>query len=171
MIALELEGAPAAAKERLLSADVQTDVLRAFDAKISGGLQYAQGKKENSYVENWRNTNDSLWWPARVREAGTFEVAIGYAADKKSEGGAFVVRVGQNVLNGTVAETPSAPVVLGKVTLQPGTLHIAVEGNKIVGPELFRLRGLTLTPVGSALSSAEPEPAAPAKVAGKRRKR
>ena len=159
VIAVELEGAPAADKDRLLSSDVQVDVLRAFDGKISGGLSFGAGKKTDSYVENWRSNSDSVWWPARLREPATFEVAIGYAADKKSVGSTFVVRLGNKVLTGTVAETPDAPVVLGKVSLDPGKLHIAVEGNKIVGSELFRLRGLTLTPVSSTVSSLADEPA------------
>jgi alpha-L-fucosidase len=171
VIALELEGAPAADKDRLLSSDVQTDVLRALDAKISGGLEFGQGKKENAYIENWRATSDSVWWPARVREAVTYEVAIGYASNPKSVGGTFVVRVGNKVLPGTVAETPKAPVVLGRVTLDPGKLHIAVEASKIVGAELFRLRGLTFTPVPSTVSSLDEAPSQAASEAPKRKRR
>ena len=44
VIALELEGEPAADAARLLSSDVPLDTLRAFDGKLEGELEFGQGK-------------------------------------------------------------------------------------------------------------------------------
>ena len=77
-------------------------------------------------------------------------MAIAYDAAKSSAGGTFVVKVGDKSLPGQVAETPSAPVSLGRVSLPAGNFDIVVEGTAIKGDELMRLRALTLTPAHRA---------------------
>jgi hypothetical protein len=153
VIALELAGEPSVDAARLLSSDVATDTLRAFDGKLEGQLDFAQGKAENSYVQGWKRAGDKVVWPVRLREPASFEVAVSYNAPASSAGGAFVVKVGDKALPGTVAETPAAPVPLGRVSLPAGNFDIVVEGTTIKGEELMRLRALTLTPASGAISS------------------
>ena len=93
VIALELAGEPAVDAARLLSSDVPLDTLRAFDGQLQGGLEFAQGKAQNAYVQAWKQPGDKVAWPVRLREPASFEVAISYDAPKSSAGGAFVVKV------------------------------------------------------------------------------
>ena len=152
VIALELGGEPATDAARLLSTEVAADTLRAFDGKLEGQLNFAQGKAENSYVQGWKRPADRVVWPVRLREPASFEVAVSYQAPASSAGGTFVVKIGDKSLPGTVTETPAAPVSLGRVSLPAGNFDIVVEGTAIKGEELMRLRALTLTPATGAVS-------------------
>jgi hypothetical protein len=132
---------------------VAVDTLRAFDGQLSGKLEFGQGKAQNAYVQNWKQAADSVRWPVRLREPATFEVAIAYDAPKSAAGGSFTVKLGEQSLTGQVAESSGAPVSLGRVTLPAGNLEITVQGTKLQGDELMRLRALTLTPTTGAVSS------------------
>jgi alpha-L-fucosidase len=167
VIALELEGDPSVDRARLLSTEVAVDTLRAFDGMLGGNLSYGTGKSRDAYVLGWTKPDDAVSWLTRVREPATFDVGISYDADAKSAGNTFTVKLGTKSLTGTVAPTPAAPVSLGKISLEPGKMEIAVEPGKIAaGTELLRLRALTLTPVLPA-AEAEKKPEKPTK--GKRR--
>jgi alpha-L-fucosidase len=147
VVALEVEGEPAADRPRLIGSDVAVDVLRAFDAHLTGQLTFGSGKLRDAYVQGWDRPDEEVSWLVRVREPVTYEVAIAYDAEAKAAGGTYVVKVGGKQLEGTVGPTPTAPIVLGKVSVEPGKFEIVVTPTKIVGGELIKLRGLTLTPV------------------------
>jgi alpha-L-fucosidase len=162
VIALEVDGAEIATDPaRVIGSDVAVDGLRAFDAQRGGGLMWGAGKDRDAYAMNWRRPDDSIRWRVRVREAATYDVSIIYDAEKTSAGGTYVVKFGDKALPGTVAEAPSGPQPLGRVTVEPGLAEITVDGTKIVGGELMRLRGLVLAVPGAA--AAEPAPAAAGK--------
>ena len=80
VVALELEGEPAADPARLLSADVAADTLRAFDGELSEGLAFGTGKTRDAWVRGWTRLNQTVSWPVRLREAATFSVSIAYDA-------------------------------------------------------------------------------------------
>jgi hypothetical protein len=103
-------------------------------------------------VQGWKRAGDRVVWSVRLREPASFDVAVSYNAPKASAGGTFVVKVADKSLAGQVAETPSAPVPLGRVSLPAGNFDIVVEGTAIKGEELMRLRALTLTPATGAMS-------------------
>jgi hypothetical protein len=136
---------------RLLSADVPSDTLRAFDGELHGpGLSFGAGKTRDAWARGWSSPAASVRWPVRLTAPATFDVLISYDADEASAGGQFVVKAGSQSLAGTVTKTPGAPVALGRVTLAPGNLDIAVEATRIAGGELMRLRGLLLRPAPPA---------------------
>jgi alpha-L-fucosidase len=148
VVVLETEGPPEADPARLLSGDVARDTLRAFDGELTGGLQYGGGKTRDAWVHGFRRPDQTVRWPVRLREPATFEVAIAYDAPAAAAGGTFVVELGEGrALAGTVAETPAAPVPLGRVALPAGSFTLAVRPTAIRGPELLRLRAIVLTPV------------------------
>jgi alpha-L-fucosidase len=149
VVALEVEGDVVTDRPRLIGSDVPVDVLRAFDGHLTGGLSFGSGKVRDAYVLGWDRPDEEVSWLVRLREPTTYEVAIAYDADPKAAGGTYVVKLGGKQLEGTVGPTPTAPIVLGKVTLEPGKFEIVVTPTKIVGGELVKLRGLTLTPVKS----------------------
>jgi hypothetical protein len=93
-------------------------------------------------------------------------------------GSTYNVRLRDKIVNATVQETPSEILNLGRVTLDPGPVEIAVEPTKIQGGELMRLRALTLTPIvdGAALpakkaAAAPAKGGKPAKGGGKKKKK
>jgi alpha-L-fucosidase len=148
VVALELEAEPVADSARLVGTAVPVDTLRAFDGRLQGrGLRFGTGKTRDAYVHGWSDAAASVRWPLRAREKVTFEVLVSYDAPATSAGGAFAVKLGATSLPGTVAETPAAPVSLGKVTLEPGPHDLAVEATKIQGGELMRLRAVILKPI------------------------
>jgi hypothetical protein len=148
VLVVETGGELGADPRRLLSADVDSDTLRAFDGQLEGhGLGFGAGKLRDAWVRGWSEPRARVRWPVRLRAPATMEVLISYDADPASAGGEFAVKLGTEALSGTVAKTPGAPVSLGKVSLPAGSFDISVEATRIAGGELMRLRGLVLRPV------------------------
>jgi alpha-L-fucosidase len=165
VVALEVEGEVATDPARLLSTDVPSDTLRAFDGQLRGpGLAFGAGKTRDAYVYGWSKADASVRWPVRLRERATFEMAIAYDAPAGSAGSAFVVRVGPHALAGAVQEGTNRTAILGRVALEPGAFEIAVEATAIKGDELMRLRAVTVAPVilseqgGATAHPLEPPP-------------
>jgi hypothetical protein len=124
---------------RLLSTDVPADTLRAFDGeRVGPGLSFGAGKTRDAWVRGWSRPEAAMAWPVRLEAPATYQVAIAYDADQPSVGGRYRVRLGNEILEGTVERTPRAPVPLGKVHLPPGAFDIRVEAVRIAGDELMR---------------------------------
>ena len=84
-------------------------------------------------------------WPARLNHPASFEVCAVYDAPAESVGGRFAVRIGSQMLAGTVRRGENVSARLGRVQLEPGTFELRVVPEEIVGGELMRLRSLVLT--------------------------
>jgi alpha-L-fucosidase len=148
VLVVETAGELGADPRRLLSAEVDSDTLRAFDGQLEGrGLAFGAGKLRDAWARGWSDPQARVRWPVRLRAPATFEVQISYDADAASAGGEFAVKLGTQTLAGTVAKTPGAPVSLGKVSLPAGSFDLSVEATRIAGGELMRLRGLVLRPL------------------------
>ena len=164
VIAITCNGSPEADSSRLLSSDVVSDKLRAFDAKLEGHLSFGPGKVTDAWVANWKATEDVVVWSVRVNETTTFDAAIGYDAPNdtrrnrivegdagkellkanKGAGGTYTVTLGPQTFDGSVRTGLRVTEPLGRVTLPPGLHDIRVSASEITGEELFRLRQLTL---------------------------
>ena len=158
VIALEVEGEPAVDGARLLSREVPVDTLRAFDGqRMARASSSARARPGTRGCAGGRARDQAIAWPVRLTGSGpaTFEVSLSYDAEPKSAGGRYHVRLGEQVLAGTVERTPSAPVALGRVQVPTGRSELRVEADSIAGGELMRLRALTLTPVGGAGKAAK----------------
>jgi alpha-L-fucosidase len=148
VVALELEEDVAVDPARLLSTAVGADTLRAFDGELVGrGLAFGAGKTRDAWVRGWSRADAAVRWPVRLKSAAVFDVGIAYDAEAASVGGKYRVKVGEQVLGGTVERTPTGALPLGRVRLAPGAFDVRVEAEAITGGELFKLRGLVLTPV------------------------
>ena len=76
---------------RLIST-TQANVLRAFDAQTEGkGLRFTDGKAPHAYVNEWKSTEQSVLWPARLKEDGEFEVWAKYSTGSAANTGRFAV--------------------------------------------------------------------------------
>jgi alpha-L-fucosidase len=123
--------------------------LRAFDGRLEGPtIRFGQGKRENAYVEQWRDPEDSIAWAIRPLEAAEFEVTVTYDAQDDSRGGTFEVSLGDQSLRGTVEPGKERTLLLGKVHLRPQSHTIAIRPVRIAGAELMCLRNVTLSPIG-----------------------
>jgi alpha-L-fucosidase len=149
VIVLECDGEVRADSARLLQPACPAEVLRTFDAELRGkGLRYGPGKKTDAYIENWSKREQVIAWPVRLTQAAGFEVSLAYDAARASAGGTFTVRLGTNVLSGTVKDGANQSASLGRVQLRPGRFEIQLAPKEIQGTELMRPRSLSLTVVG-----------------------
>jgi alpha-L-fucosidase len=169
VVVLECASDPLADPVRVLSQNVPVDTLHVFDGKLVGGLRYGPGKKTDDVVLNWKSSSDAVVWPVRVNEETTYEVSINYitpevrktakivegdAGKETSQAGggaegAFIVKLGSHALHSEVRQGKDIEYVLGEATLKPGEQEIRVEGVKITGEELMRLRKVMLKPLRS----------------------
>ena len=167
VIALECVGTPQADTNRLLSTAVQTNVLRSFDAKLVGKLQYGPGKSNDAWVKNWTSKQEAVIWPVRLNQPATFAATLVYDAPNdtvrnrmvegdagkellranQGAGGTYLVTLGGQTFTNTVRLGINLRQVIGRVSLTPGEHEFRVTAQEITGEELFRLRQLELTPV------------------------
>ena len=167
VIALACVGTPQADTSRLISTTVQTNVLRSFDAKYAGKLQFGPGKAKDAWVKNWTSKKEAVIWPVRVNEKATFAATLVYDAPNDSErnrmvegdagkellranqgaGGSYLITLGEQNFTNSVRQGIKVRQELGKVSLKPGNYNFKVVAQKITGEELFRLRQLELKPV------------------------
>lgn len=136
---------------RLLST-TQANVLRAFDGQTEGkGLRFTDGKAPHAYVYEWKSAEQSVLWPARLKEDGEFEVWAKYSTGSAENAGRFVVEMGtqrvEAAVEPTARDTEPREVKLGVVKLAAGASDVRVRAVKIEGGELMRLFSVTLRPV------------------------
>ena len=154
VVALVCEGEVLCDDDRLLSV-TQSNALRVFDGTIHGQtLRFGQGKRENAYVEQWSEAEESLAWPVRVTAPASFEVTALYDAEKPSAGGTYRLAIGSHVLAGVVHEGKERSETLGTVRLEAGEHEIRVAPVRIAGNELMRLRSVTLRAVSDESTAA-----------------
>ena len=130
---------------RLLST-VQRNVLGVFDAQTR--LRFTDGKAPHAYCYEWTSTEQDVLWPARLREAGEFEVWAKYSTGSAKDGGRFAVEIGKQRLEAAVEptskDTEPRDVKLGVLKVAAGAADVRVRPVKIEGPELMRLFSVTL---------------------------
>lgn len=136
--------------QRVLDTRNITNVLRAFDGTLHGkGLQYGDGKQAAYYVHGWKNKDQYISWKIRTIRATTFKVGIKYAADQ-SAGGTYEIRIGDNVINGTVAPAKKKMDIISQplqdITLPAGEYEITIKAGQLTGTELMKLFEITMQP-------------------------
>ena len=88
-------------------ATARATVLSAFDAQTEGrGLRFTDGKAPHAYVYAWKSAEQSVVWPARVKEAGEFEVWAKHCTGQAGNTGRFAVEIGSERVEAAVQ--PSA---------------------------------------------------------------
>jgi hypothetical protein len=152
VVVLQCAGEISTDDSRLLSL-LHDNVLRVFDGRLAGNhIKFGQGKKENAYVEQWIEKDDSVFWRVRVNEPVTLTVTTIYDAEAASAGSLYAVRFSSQTsqpLTGSVRAGNQQSQVVGTVRLEPGSHEVRVEPVKIVGNELMRLRSISLAQAAS----------------------
>jgi hypothetical protein len=136
VIVVKTDGPVRGRTGRLLQA--QRNRLLGFDATASGkGYAYGDGKTAQYYVDGLEKAGNSLTWHVRSDKARRYEVEVKYSTPKsaRTEGGRFVVKVGDKVLTVPIEATPGpkqlTAVNSGTIEIPAGALQdmtITVEG-------------------------------------------
>ena len=167
VVAIECTEEPEGNPVRLLSASVPADTLHVFDGQIRGGLKYGTGAKGRDVVMNWTKSNAAVVWPVRLNQKTFCEVFINYDAPAGSKteklvegdagkeisrasggaGGTCMIKIGGKEFACEIKRGSNIEKSLGKITLEPGSHELRVEGVKITGEELMRLRKIILKPL------------------------
>ncbi|MFD1820565.1 Alpha-L-fucosidase [Pseudarcicella hirudinis] len=149
VIVLEVKKPVETAGSRLLSARIPNRLL-AFDAVQHGkDLKFGDGKATRYDVENWKNTSQSLSWPFRLNEAGTFKLILKYSISPESEG-RFILEDKDFKLEGSTSPSQKNFEVVNKesgiVKLSAGDHELKMIPLEIKKGELMKLMEIQLIP-------------------------
>jgi len=165
VVAVEFKTAPKGDPARLISTNVSSNVLRALDAKVSGGVEWGDGNRNQNYAWKWKSKDGSVTWDIRVTKNSKYELCINYEApgeskaklvegyagkelqnERKGSGGTYVVSIGNQTFTKEVIAGGTQKETLGNITLEPGNYQVKVVAKEITGEELFRLTSISLKP-------------------------
>lgn len=136
--------------------------LRSFDAEISAGLGYGDGKRGNDYLWNWSDEAQYAAWKLRLPQAMKAQITVRYLALRSEgvtetsnmrgchdAGGRYLLFAGhdkivRNVQMSRDAKTPTEDTFT--VTLPSGETTLQLRAAQVDGRELFKLYGVTLKP-------------------------
>ena len=166
VVAVEFKTVPKGDPSRLVSSNISSNVLRALDAKVSGGVQWGDGNRNQNYAWKWKTKDGSVTWDIRVTKKSTFNLLINYEApvgsksklvegyagkemqnERKGASGTYVVSIGNQTFTKEVITGGSQKETLGGITLKPGNYQVKVVAKEITGEELFRLTSISLMPM------------------------
>ena len=126
-----------------------TLALGCDDADLVGPNLRVEGNTQLN-LTGWNSASAYPQWDVRIGSPGTYKITALYAVAAGQAGSDFTVAVGAAQLSAKTASTNGAfqTLPLGTIRVeQTGPLRITVKPGKIAGPELMRLRALTLKPV------------------------
>lgn len=172
VVAIEFKSRPTGDPARLISTNISSNILRALDAKISGGVEWGDGTINGNYVKNWCRKEGYITWVVRVTKKSMYDLSVLYEApgesnakliegdagkelqkQRKGSGGKYIVTIGNNIFTKDVVLGKKQNESLGEITLEPGNYQIKISANEITGEELFRLNSLELKPINSDIHS------------------
>lgn len=144
----------------LLNGQIKTDSLRyvasnipltrllSFDAELSPGFNFGDGKTDRYYVEGWRKKDQYVKWNFRTSEAQKFKLSIKYLAGKES-GGNYSFKIDQQEFKQDVnlGDDQVIGQEIGEVQLSKGTHQITISANTILKSELMKLLEVQLIPL------------------------
>ncbi|MCY9659774.1 alpha-L-fucosidase [Paenibacillus chondroitinus] len=150
VVVIEVDGEPAVHLGRLISSS-QTTTLRAFDAEVSKGIGYGDGKKGNDYVCKWTSIHQFVKWRVRFNHPGVYKLVIRMSAPGPAYGGSYVLCLGEQRIPGQIApsETTVPLQIEHEVTLAAGEHDILMMPVSIEGNELMRLHAITFIPLST----------------------
>lgn len=150
VVAIEVDGEPAVHPGHLISSS-QATTLRAFDAEVSKGIGYGDGKKGNDYVGKWTGVHQFVKWRVRLNHQGVFKLALRMSAPGSAYRGSYAICIGeQRILGHIIPSETAAPLQIEyEVTLAAGEHDLMVLPVTIEGDELMRLHAVRLIPLST----------------------
>jgi hypothetical protein len=91
--------------------------------------EFREGADNRDNIGMWNNQQDWVSWEAEFPAAGTYEVSITFAADKKGAGGDYFVKIGPNEVN---AKVHSTDLWNSFITEKIGTIRVSKAGRQTI---------------------------------------
>jgi alpha-L-fucosidase len=150
VIVLEIPSLAEFVPDRLLVDSDFPNVFEAFEGDITGNiLRYDTGKKGRNNVTDWSDKADWISWRFRANKPGTFRLLVSYGAEASSNGGEFVVKIGEQERIAKVMDTGGRydfeEFELGLIDIPAGYPQtLTITAKSINGSELMNLQKVVL---------------------------
>lgn len=148
VLVLPLKGQLKTDNLRYISTNTGLTRLLAFDAELSKGFGFGDGKTDRFYVEGWGKKEQEVKWNFRTTSPQKFKIVIKYLAGKDA-GGSYTFKIDQQEIKQDV-QIGDAKVVtqnIGDIQLAKGTHHITITPTTISKTELMKLLEVQLIPI------------------------
>jgi len=148
VIVLTLNGQSKTDSTRYVTSNTGLTRLLAFDAELSKGFRFGDGKTDRFYVEGWEKKEQNVKWNFRTSLPQKFRIVIKYLAGKDS-GGNYNFKIDQQEFKKDVLIGDSKVVIqeIGEIQLNKGVHHININPNTVLKSELMKLLEVQLTPI------------------------
>ncbi|MEL6253132.1 MAG: arylsulfatase [Bacteroidota bacterium] len=145
--------------------DFKYNQLPARDARVTGEIQRSNRYPNCSFYTHWTSTEEKIYFPMEVLEAGEFEAILYYTCAEENIGAKIRLSFGESQLEGQITEAHDPPlfgmdedrderiesyvkdfkpISLGKIQLEKGEGELALEALEIPGKEVLDFRLLML---------------------------
>lgn len=134
---------------RFVSNNIPVTRLLAFDAVLSPGFKFGDGKTDRFYLEAWENKTQQVKWNFRTSAPHEFRLMIKYLADGNS-GGAYSLKLGASIFHKKVAESTNGKVItenIGEISIEAGVHELTISPETIPKKELMKLLEVQLIPI------------------------
>jgi arylsulfatase A-like enzyme len=140
--------------------------LPARDARFSGGIQRSARAPNDSYLLNWTDPADEIFWDVEVVEGGRYAAILYYAVPQPYAGATVELRMGGRAVRATLTEGHYPPLLgmeedrfqrrgesyvklfkpmeLGELELDSGTGRLTLSATDVPGPEVAEFKRLVL---------------------------
>lgn len=148
VIVLETGGEIKADSVRLLSAKSKNRLL-SFDAELTKGLRFGDGKTKRFYVEGWNRPDQKISWTYRLNEPAKFRIILKYAGSKDNEGRFKLFSDGRFLKEGNIFPQTGDEVYsadLGTFYTSEGIHELRLEPVEIKKSGLMKLLEIQLEP-------------------------
>jgi len=148
VVVLPIKGQLKTDNLRYVSTNTGLTRLLAFDAELSKGFGFGDGKTDRFYVEGWEKKEQEVKWNFRTTSPQKFKIVIKYLAGKDA-GGSYTFKIDQQEIKQDV-QLGDVKVVtqnIGDIQLAKGTHHITITPTTISKTELMKLLEVQLIPI------------------------
>ncbi|MBB2145128.1 alpha-L-fucosidase [Pedobacter sp. LMG 31464] len=148
VIVLPLNGQLKTDNTRYVSANIPLTRLLAFDATLSKGFKFGDGKTDRFYVEGWEKKEQEVKWDFRTTSPQKFKIVIKYLASKEA-GGSYTFKIDQQEIkqNVQIGDAKVVTQTISEIQLAKGTHHITINPTTILKTELMKLLEVQLIPL------------------------
>jgi len=144
---------------------LKTTQLPAGEAIATGNIKPSNKYPNDSYLTNWINVKDQIYWDVEVAEGGDFEIEIYYTCPETDIGSTFSLTFANSVIQGKISETNDSPLKgmehdkspriesyvkdfkplkLGQIHFEKGSGRLILKANKISSTQVMDFKMLTL---------------------------
>ncbi|GGG15067.1 alpha-L-fucosidase [Paenibacillus aceti] len=145
VIAVEVVGEPRVRSGRLIG-ERGINVFRSFDAIVSEGMRYGDGKKGNEYIDHWTSTKQRVTWKIRANHSMRVKLVLKYKA-LDGMGGVVQVELGDKMYQEPIITGTDYAAVETEFTIGAGKQDLSIVAVQIDGTELMRIYSVTISPL------------------------